>query len=329
MKPYKHLALWERYHIRSAIQFDYRPANIARTLKRDPQTIRREIARGGGYSNYDPDHAHKRYKKKRTQKRHPYRFKGILKQKALQLLATTDLEPAGIGPRLTMEHGEHMNISHMTIYRHIYCDAKHGGDLYKHLRTARKKPKRRRKHKTIREFIKNRRFIDQRPDVVDRVERIGDLERDTIVGPANKGAILSIVDRKSSYCWLDQIHRKASYDTHIGTRRQLKDVRYHIKSVTNDNGIEFADHRLTARYLKTDVWFCHPYQTNQSARIEQLNKLVRQYLPKKMDLRFVQPKQLRAITEKLNNRPRKKLGYKTPFEVFFNTFKPLTIPDTS
>ena len=329
MKPYKHLTLWERYHIRSAIQFKQKPAKIARSLDRNPTTIRREIQRGGGYHDYDPDKAQNYYEKKRGQKRPPYRFKGILKHYALQLLTQTGLEPAGIGPRLQLEHGEHMNVSHMTIYRHIYRDATDGGTLYSYLRTARKKPKPRKKGKTVREIIKNRRFIDQRPAIVDQVDRIGDLERDTIVGPANKGAILSIVDRKSSYCWLDQIHRKSPYDTHIGTRRQLKDVRHLITSMTNDNGIEFADHRLTARYLKTDVWFCHPYQTNQSARIEQINKLVRQYLPKKIDIRFVQPKQLRAIAEILNNRPRKKLGYKTPFEVFFNIFKPLTLPDTS
>jgi len=293
------------------------PQRIATELKRDPTTIRRELQRGGGIGAYNPEWAQKRYQHKRSQKRTPYRFKGELRDKCIQLLKKTGLEPAGIGPRLCLEHGTNMKVSHMTVYRYIYQDAADGGQLYTYLRTGRKKAKRRSPTKTLRSIIKNRRFIDQRPPEVDRLERTGDLERDTIVGPANKGAILSIVDRKTNYCWLAQIHRKTPHNTHIGTRKLLKDVRDRMYSMTNDNGLEFAYHQQTARYLKTDVWFCYPYQTNESARIEQLNKLVRQYLPKKRDLRFVQPKELRQICETRNNRPRKKLGYLTPKEVFF------------
>jgi len=205
----------------------------------------------------------------------------------------------------------------MTVYRHIYQDVAVGGHIYTYLRTGRKKTKQRKTTKNLRSIIKNRRFIDQRPACVDKLERIGDLERDIIVGPVNKGAILSIVDRKSIYCWLAQIHRKTPHNTHFGTRKLLKDVRDGMYTMTNDNGPEFAHHQQTARYLNVDVWFCFPYQTNESARIEQLNKLVRQYLPKKRDLRFVQPKELRQICETRNNRPRKILGYYTTKEVFF------------
>jgi IS30 family transposase len=147
MKPYKHLTLWERYHIRSAIQFKHKPAKIARSLDRDSTTIRREIQRGGGYHAYDPEKAHFHYEEKRGQERTPYRFKGTLKHYALQLLTQTGLEPAGIGPRLQLEHGEPMNVSHMTVYRHIYRDAQAGGNLYSYLRTARKKPNPRKKGK--------------------------------------------------------------------------------------------------------------------------------------------------------------------------------------
>jgi len=318
MKPYNHLTLWQRYHIRALIQSELSIPRIAEQLKRDPTTIRRELSRGGGYTNYDPDTAQSLYETNRSKKRPAYRFKDDLKQKALLLLTKTGLEPAGIGPRLVLEYGEHMRVSHMTLYRYIYQDAADGGRLYTYLRTARKQPGKRKKIKTVRDFIKNRRFIDKRPDVIDNLERLGDLERDLIVGPANKGALLSISDRKSSYCWLAQIHHKSAYNAHIGTRTLLKDIRDRVHSVTNDNGSEFAYHEMTARYLKADVWFCYPYQTNESARIEQINKLIRQYLPKKRDLRFVQPKELKRIAETLNNRPRKKLGYLTPKEVFFN-----------
>lgn len=318
MKNYTHITYTERYRIHGLIQLNHSIPYIAAQLGRDPTTIRREISRSGGYNQYDAEAAQRRYEQQGCQKRTPYRFKGLLKERSLTLLSKTDLEPAAIGPRLMLEHGSDMSVSHMTIYRYIYEDARQGGTLYKHLRTARKRPKPRKKIKTVRQLIKNRRWIDDRPKEVDAVERIGDLERDTIVGPANKGAIQSITDRKSSYCWLAQVHSKSARDNHIATRKLLKDVRHRVYSLTNDNGVEFADHLITAKYLNTTVWFCHPYQTNESSRIEQINKLVRQYIPKKRDIRFVQPKELAQICEKLNNRPRKKLGYLTPKEVFFN-----------
>lgn len=321
MKNYTHITYTERYHIHGLIQLNHSIPYIAAQLGRDPTTIRRELGRAGGYGQYDPKAAQQQYDQQRSRKRTPYRFKGLLKHYTLTLLSKTDLEPAAIGPRLVLEYGSDMSVSHMTIYRYIYENARHGGTLYKHLRTARKRPKRRNKVKTVRQLIKNRRWIDDRPKEVDTLERTGDLERDTIVGPGNKGAIQSIADRKSSYCWLAQVHSKSARDNHIATRKLLKDLRDRVYSLTNDNGVEFAYHLKTAAYLNTTVWFCHPYQTNQSARIEQINKLIRQYIPKKRDIRFVQPKELAHICEKLNNRPRKKLGYLTPKEVFFNESK--------
>jgi IS30 family transposase len=92
-----------------------------------------------------------------------------------------------------------------------------------------------------------------------------------------------------------QVHSKSAKDTHIATRWLPKPVRDRVKSLTNDNGFEFAAHATTAAYLKTDIWFCRPYQTNQSARIEQIKKLVRHYIPKKKVIRFTQPKYLRAV----------------------------------
>jgi len=307
MKNYTHITYTKRYHIHGLIQLNHSIPYIAAQLGRDPTTIRRELKRSGGYNQYDPETAQRRYGHQRTQKRTPYRFKGPLKQHSLTLLSKTDLEPAAIGPRLVIEHSPDMSVSHMTIYRYIYENARQSRTLYKQLRTARKRPKRRNKVKTVRQLIKNRRWIDDRPKEVDTVERIGDLERDTIVGPGNKGAIQSITDRKSSYCWLAQVHSKSARDNHIATRKLLKELRDRVYSLTNDNGVEFADHLLTAKYLNTTIWFYHPYQTNESSRIEQINKLVRQYIPKKRDIRFVQPKELAQICEKLNNRPRKNL----------------------
>lgn len=316
MTMYRHLDLSERYRIAAQLKNGVNPTRIACELGRDPTSIRREIARGGGRNRYEARSAQARYAAVRSAPRKPYRFTGERKALALRLLEETDLEPAGIGPRLRLQHGPDMGVSGSTIYRHIYADAAAGGDLFEHLRTARHRPKPRSKVKKVRQIIKDKRRISERPAEVDKLERLGDLERDTIVGPSNRGAILTIVDRVSDKCWLAQTHGREAYGVHKATLALLGGHRGQLHTITNDNGGEFTEHKLTARTLALDIYFADPYATNQRSRIERLNKLIRQYIPKGRDVRFVQPKELRWIQNRLDNRPRKKLGYLTPNEVY-------------
>ncbi len=323
---YRHLDLTERYCIAAQLENGINATLIARDLGRDPTSIRREIARAGGRHGYDARSAHSLYMATRAAPRGAYRFTGVRKELALDLLGQTDLEPMGIGPRLRLLHGPDMGVSGSTIYRHIYADAATGGELWKLLRTARMRPKPRSKVKKVRQIIEDRKRIAQRPAVVDELKRLGDLERDTIVGPSNRGAILTIVDRKSDYCWLAQTHGREAHGVHEATLDLLREHREKLHTITNDNGGEFAKHKCTGKTLKLGIYFADPYATNQRARIERLNKLIRQYIPKGRDVRFVQPKELRWIADRLNNRPREKLGYLTPNEVFLA--KAVDMPDT-
>lgn len=311
---YRHLDLSERYCIAAQLENGIKPTQIALDLGRDPTSIRREIARAGGRHSYDARSAHTRYLATRAAPRGAYCFTGERKALALYLLEQTDMEPVGIGPRLRLIHGPAMGVSGSTIYRHIYADAAAGGELWRHLRTARMRPKRRSKVKKARQIIEDRKRIGQRPAEVDKLKRLGDLERDTIVGPSNRGAILTIVDRVTDKCWLAQTHGREAYAVHKATLALLSKHRGKLHTITNDNGGEFAEHKQTAKTLKLGIYFADPYATNQRSRIERLNKLIRQYIPKGRDVRFIQPKELRWIQERLNNRPRKKLGYLTPNE---------------
>jgi IS30 family transposase len=323
---YRHLDLSERYCIAAQLKNGIKAAQIAGDLGRDPTSIRREIARAGGRHSYDARSAHSLYMSNRAAPRGAYRFTDVRKDLALFLLEQTDLEPMGIGPRLRLLFGPDMGVSGSTIYRYIYADAAAGGQLWRHLRTARVRPKPRPKVKKVRQIIEDRKRISQRPAEVDQLGRIGDLERDTIVGPSNRGAILTIVDRKSDYCWLAQTHDRQAQGVHEATLALLRKDREKLHTITNDNGGEFAKHKRTGKTLKLGIYFADPYATNQRARIERLNKLIRQYIPKGRDVRFVQPKELRWIADKLNNRPREKLGYLTPNEVFLA--KAVDMPDT-
>lgn len=329
MTMYRHLDLSERYCIAAQLKNGINPTGIARQLGRDPTSIRREIARAGGRIGYDARSADTLSKTRRATPRGAYRFRGERKTLALELLRQTDLEPAGIGPRLRLDHGPDMGVSGSTIYRHIYADAAAGGELFKHLRTARHRPKPRSKVKKVRQIIKDRRRISERPAQVDKLERLGDLERDTIVGPSNRGAILTIVDRVSDKCWLAQTHGRGAYGVHKATLALLGGHRGRLHTITNDNGGEFTEHKLTAKTLELDIYFADPYATNQRSRIERTNKLIRQYIPKGRDVRFVQPKELRWIQDRLNNRPRKKLGYLTPNEVSLANAADVTDSDSS
>lgn len=329
MTMYRHLDLSERYCIAAQLKNGIRPTWIARQLGRDPTSIRREIARAGGRNAYDARVAHCLSMTRRAAPRGAYRFTGERKALALELLRQTDLEPAGIGPRLRLDHGPDMSVSGSTIYRHIYADAAAGGELFKHLRTARHRPKRRSKVKKVRQIIKDKRRIGERPAEVDKLERLGDLERDTIVGPSNRGAILTIVDRVSDKCWLAQTHGRQACGVHQATLALLGKLRGKVHTITNDNGGEFAEHKQTAKTLNLGIYFADRYAPNQRSRVERLNKLIRQYVPKGRDVRFVQPKELRWIQERLNNRPRKKLGYLTPNEVFLMNAADVNDSDSS
>jgi IS30 family transposase len=212
-------------------------------------------------------------------------------------------------------------VSHERIYQFIYQDKAEGGQLYKHLRVASKKYRKRygsgkRKGSTI----KDRVSIDQRPDCINNKERVGDWEIDTIIGKDRKGAIVTIAERATAFVLIARLEGKNALDLAKAVVRLMAPFKKLVLSITSDNGSEFAMHKYIAKKLQTEFYFAHPYSSWERGLNEYTNRLIRQYIPKKTDFDNVNDQQIRIITMKLNSRPRKKLDYKSPGSVFLNSF---------
>lgn len=164
--------------------------------------------------------------------------------------------------------------------------------------------------------IRNRRFIDERPPIVDQKQRVGDWEIDTIIGKNHKQAIVSIVERKSKFTVLRKVNRKTAQSVTQATISVLKALSNRVHTITSDNGSEFAYHEKIASALKADFYFAHPYSSWERGLNENTNGLVRQYFKKGSDFTHISDDKLAIIANKLNNRPRKALGYSTPLNFF-------------
>ena len=200
-----------------------------------------------------------------------------------------------------------------TIYRFIRRDKASGGTLYQHLR-HRKPYKRRAVGKDTRGQIIGRVSIDERPSIVEEKCRIGDWEADTVIGKNHKGVLVTLVDRASKKTLIAPVKRKRADVVRDAIIRLLSNQTVH--TIMFDNGKEFAYHSEIKDALKTDTYFAHPYHSWERGLNENHNGLIRQYLPKEMSLDTVSNSKIIAIQNKLNNRPRKMLGYKTPNEVY-------------
>lgn len=164
--------------------------------------------------------------------------------------------------------------------------------------------------------IKNRRFIDERPKIVDEKTRLGDWEIDTIIGKQQKQAVISIVERFSKKTILRKVSRRTADSVAAVTIESLKNISRTVLSITADNGSEFAFHERIGNELNTDFYFAHPYSSWERGLNENTNGLVRQYLKKGSCFANLDDNDLKIIADQLNNRPRKSLGYSTPDEIF-------------
>jgi len=207
-------------------------------------------------------------------------------------------------------------VSTERIYQFVWKDKKNGGTLYKHLRTKGKKYKKRGNLNNGRGQIIGRVDITQRPKVVDKKERFGDLEIDLVIGANHKGALLTINDRATGVLKMRYIESKQAKVIEDNIIELLEEWMPLI--ITSDNGKEFANHIEIAEELNIDYFFTKPYHSWERGANENLNGLVRQYFPKKTNFDLIQKKQVKRAEEILNNRPRKRYNYLTPNEVFAN-----------
>lgn len=212
-----------------------------------------------------------------------------------------------------------VSVSHERIYQHVAEDRRQGGTLWKQLR--RRRPRRHRRCGTPRDRQRfNGRRIAQRPAVVERRQRVGDWEGDTIVGSGN-ARVVTLVERKTGFICLRRVSSGHADPTLHAVVHALYPLRGRVHTLTWDNGSEFAQHALMDIVLDATSDFADPCSAWQRGCNENANGLVRQYLPKGCDLAAINDEQLQRIEDRLNNRPRKRLGYRTPHAVFEASLK--------
>ncbi len=314
---YQQLTLEQRYQIYALIKAGHTRIDIAGVIGVHKSTITRELGRNISKRGYRPKFAHRRAFERRQGKA-GIRITNQMWAKVKEKLEEEQWSPEQISGRLTFR-GKGA-ISHESIYQRIYKDKQRGGTLYKHLRCQKKRKKRYGKYDK-RGGLVNQISIEKRPQIVDQKTRVGDWELDTVIGKHHKQAIVSMTERKSKLLRMKKVIRKTGTLVRQAICENLDPLTVH--TLTSDNGKEFAEHAQMAQTLKADFYFCHPYSSWERGLNENTNGLIRQYFPKKTDFAMITDKQIKEVEDKLNNRPRKTLGYRTPNEVYFKELQQL------
>lgn len=314
-----HLSAIGRGQLELLLRSDLSKAEIARQLGCHRSTVYRELARNSGPGGrYRWQCAQDRYRQRRTKCVRGSRMSHGPLREHVEDRVREKWSPEQIACHLVRSHPEDpaMRISHETIYKHVYLDKRRGGSLHTGLRQGRKRRQKRANTTGRRGIIPNRTPIHERPKVVETQSRVGDWEGDTIIGRNQQGAVATFVDRKSLYIVAAHMPNRTAEALNRAAAVAFKAIPASIRhTLTVDNGKEFSGFKAIEEALGLGVYFADPYASWQRAINENTNGLLRQYIPKKTDMRDVSPEDLKAYIHKLNNRPRKKLGYRTPAEV--------------
>lgn len=310
---YSQLTEHERYQIYALKKAGHTQKAIALLLRRSPSTISRELKRNKGLRGYRPRQAQRLSDTRRKASNKARKVTDDIKT-AIKVLIRQELSPQQVVNYLARHKG--LSLHHETVYQLIYTDKTRGGDLHTHLRIASKPYRKRYGTYDRRGKIKNRVSIDDRPAVVDRGNRIGDWEGDTVIGKGRKSALLTMVERKTLYTVILRLTGKRADLLAEVVVQGMRHLRDSVKTITLDNGLEFAKHEVIAQGLGADIYFAHPYASWERGINENTNGLIRQYFPKGTDFSDVSDDQIEHVMNRLNNRPRATRGYRTPNELF-------------
>lgn len=317
-KKYNHLTLEQRYGIEMMLKANTPKKSIAKVIGIPESTLYRELKRNSKPRIYNAKYA-QLLADERLKDRHLKNKLTLDMELYIQRKLNLYWSPEQIVGRANADGLPMLSVP--SIYKYIALDKAKGGDLHKYLRTANKHYKKKYGSSDTRGQIPDKVNISKRPKVADDRTRIGDFEIDLIVGKNHKGAQLTIVDRMSGFALIHTLKSKKAEEVSKAVIVSLKPYKNIVKTITTDNGKEFAQHKRLSKQLNADVFFCNPYASYEKGQIENTNKLIRQFYPKKMELDNIKQKQNLEIMDLLNKRPRKKLGYKTPEEIFFTNLE--------
>lgn len=319
---YSHLTLHERCCIYYQKMMNWTDAEVGRRIGRHRASVGRERERfrthpnWSHYKTYIPENAQDLATKRRRAKRgfrwtkHRARLAYVLRG------LRKEWSPEQISGRMSQDHHDDpsMRVSHTSIYRYIKADRAAGGSLWKRLRQSSKKRRKTYASGPRVSRIPDRVSIHDRPKSIETRRTPGHWEADTVRG--SRGRLATFVERKSRYVLIARLPDGTAAAFNVGAIRVMRKIPRHARrSLTADNGSEFIEHTELAQRLGFKTYFADPYSSWQRGTNENTNGLIRQYFPKRHDFSTTTPRRIARIAEKLNNRPRKCLGYRTPAEV--------------
>jgi transposase, IS30 family len=300
---YKHLSQIERYQIHSLMKALHTITQTAQLLGRHKSTISREVRRNAGFRGYRPKQACELALKRSESSRNASTIAPSVKEQVNALLQL-QWSPEQVAGKLP--------VSHETLYQHVYADKSQGGKLWKNLRCQKQKRKRYAGGRDRRGQIPNRRPLSERPMHIEGRKQVGHWECDTVIGANHKGAIVTVVERKSGYAVIAKVSNKTADLVGAAIISMLKPFEARVKTLTYDNGKEFCGHAKIDDALNSTGYFARPFASWERGFNENFNGLLRQYVPKKRLMETVTEEEIKMIENRLNNRPRKRLGFKTP-----------------
>jgi IS30 family transposase len=312
---YHQITSEERYTIAALRRERYNQSEIARHLGRHRSTISRELRRNvtrhdGSYRPSKADEYTNARRSRSRRNRHFTKVDLALVDKKLK----EDWSPDQISGHFRL-HGL-LSISHETIYLHVWRDMEAGGDLYRHLRCSPKLRRKRHNSYDSRGRLAGKRHISERAAYIEKRRSIGHWEIDTVIGKEAKDCVTTLVERKTGYAFIGKLPDRTKLATSTRLKKLIRRAPDQFKTITADNGTEFHDYESVEESTDVKFYFATPYHSWERGSNENFNGLLRQYLPKRTSQAGVTQRDCDRIARKLNSRPRKRLGYRTPEECF-------------
>ena len=318
---YQHLSQQERYTITALLKTGLSYAAIGREMGRDKSTISRELARNRRPTGrYDASVAHSYNTARRRRTRRGTHFTKQQWHIVLSLIKR-DYSPEQASNIIKAFFG--FTISHETIYLYLLYDKKKGGTIYKHLRIVPKRRRKRYNSHDSRGRLAGKRMIQDRPIEIEYRASLGHWEGDTVIGSDRHHCIVTLVERKSGFLIIKKIKTRTVEQVNKACIDAIHEHGKSFKSITFDNGTEFHGYKQLEEVFPITCYFATPYHSWERGTNENTNGLIRQYIPKRSCMKSITQADCDRIAYKLNTRPRKRLGYKTPYEVYYKTGSPL------
>jgi IS30 family transposase len=323
-KNYTQLSLIQRYQIEAYFKAGMKQKMIAESIGVHPSTISRELSRNIAKRGYTSGSYIASNAQRKTELRHHYKPKMVkfsiqMKEQIAKWLSVEKWSPEIISVQGQRTGKCPMSIE--SIYKWIW-QCKHGNKasdipykkIYQHLKHGRRRRKRGAR-KDSRGIIHNRVSIENRPEIVQQRERLGDIEVDFMLGKNHKGSLLVMTDRSTLHTTLHKLESRHSNLVSKTIIKRLLRNNYPVNTLTFDNDKGFADHMTVAKELNADTYFTRPYTSQDKGTVENRIGQIRRFFPKKTNLSAVNQDQVKQVEKLLNNRPVRKFNYKTPNQV--------------